>query len=252
MLAVAALGVAAANAQSTAHDAGSMRAAHVAPGAKSPELDRIPHLLVRYTNELRKTQGARPTAVSEQLSRAAGYFVDYMARTDQMGHTVDGSTPSARAQQHGYHFCMVSENIAMQFHSAGFATEELAQRFVGGWENSPGHRKNMLDPDATETGIAVARSGRTGRYYAVQMFGRPRSAMYAFQIANQTTSHVRYQLAGKGFDLSPRSTRTHEQCRAALLVMDGAGEDAQSGVQPANGDRFAVVQDRQGIRLVKQ
>ncbi len=35
-------------------------------------------------------------------------------------------------------------------------------------------RKNMLAPEVTETGVAVARSGKTGRYYAVQMFGRPR------------------------------------------------------------------------------
>ena len=249
MLLVAALGVAA---QSTAQVAGPVRAAYIDAGAKLPELDRIPLLLVRYANDLRRAQGAGPTAVSEPLSRAAGYFADYLARTDQMGHTVDGSTPSARARQHGYDFCLVSENIAMQFHSAGFGTEELAQRFVAGWENSPGHRKNMLDADATETGTAVARSARTGRYYAVQMFGRPQSAMYAFQIANQSASSVRYQLAGKGFDLEPRSTRTHEQCRAALLVMHGAGEDARSGVQPANGDRFVVVQDGQRLRLLKR
>ena len=45
---------------------------------------------------------------------------------------------------------------------------------VEGWERSAAHRKNMLDRDATEIGVAVAHSPRTGRYYGVQVFGRPR------------------------------------------------------------------------------
>ena len=231
-------------------DHASVQAAYVDPHVKSPDLGRIPLLLVRHTNELRTAHGAQPTVVSEPLSRTAGYFADYMARTDQIGHTADGSTPSARAKQHGYNFCMVSENIAMEFHSAGFETAELAQRFVTGWESSPGHRKNMLDPNAMETGTAVARSARTGRYYAVQMFGRPRSAMVAFEVANQAGTTVRYELDGKAFELPPHSVRTHEQCRPAQLVMPGVRNDGQ--VHPMNGDRFAVVRDRQGMRLVKE
>jgi uncharacterized protein YkwD len=241
--------LAAANAHWTV-GAEPLRDAYAAADARQPELDRIPDLVVRYTNELRTAHGAQPTTVSELLSRTAADFADFMARTDRIGHTIDGSTPSVRAEQRGYSFCMVSENIAMQFNSAGFGTEELAQRFVAGWENSPGHRRNVLDPLALETGAAVARSARTGRYYAVQMFGRPKSAMVAFQIANRSGGTVRYELAGKSFELPARSARMHEQCRPAQLVMHGA--DGRSAVQPGNGDRFVVVQDRQGSRLVKQ
>jgi hypothetical protein len=34
----------------------------------------------------------------------------------------------------------------------------------------------MLDPDVREIGVGVARSNKTGRYYAVEDFGRPLSA----------------------------------------------------------------------------
>ena len=233
--------------------AGSGHAAHLSAYPKTPELAQVAQLIARATNDVRKTHRVEPTAVSEPLSRAAGYFAELMARTDQYGHNADGKTPSARAKEHGYNFCMVAENIAYQFHSAGFATDELAQRFVQGWENSPGHRKNMLDTDAMDTGVAIARSPRTGRYYAVQMFGRPRSAMYSFQVANQSGGSLRYRFAGKEFELPPRITRTHEHCRAAQLVVHGViGEDAQSPIQPALGDRFVVVAGRQGLRLVRE
>jgi uncharacterized protein YkwD len=223
-----------------------------AAGPKLADLGEVAQLIVRQTNALRTTHGAPPTAVSASLSRTAGYFADYMARTDQHGHDADGATPSARAKQHGYNFCMVSENIAMQYSSAGFATEELTQRLVAGWESSPGHRKNMLDPHAMETGTAVARSARTGRYYAVQMFGRPQSAAYAFQITNDSGARVQYRFGEREFDLPARTTRTHEQCRPLQLVMHGVADGAESTVQPTNGERFAVVRDSRGLRLVKE
>lgn len=216
---------------------------------RSADAGEVAQLVARYTNELRAAHGLAPTAGNEPLARAASYFADYMARTDRHAHDADGRTPPARAKQHGYAYCIVSENIAMQFHSAGFATDDLAQRFVEGWRNSPGHRKNMLDADVTETGVAVARSARTGRYYAVQMFGRPRSAMYSFQIENRSGDPVRYRFAGEILDLPPRTTRTHEHCRPAELVVPGTDG---FGIRPADGDRFVVARDREALRLHRQ
>ena len=86
-------------------------------------------------------------------------FADYMARTDRYGHTADGNQPSDRAKARGYDYCIVLENIAYAFNSEGFTGEKLAGQFVTGWQNSPGHRRNMLDPDVTETGVAVLKLG---------------------------------------------------------------------------------------------
>src|SRR5207253_2501467 len=122
------------------------------------------------------------------LADTARDFAEFMARTDRYGHEADGQQPSQRATAHGYGYCMVAENIAFQYSSAGFRSGELARRFVEGWKQSPGHRHNMLEPDATETGVAVAQSPKSGRYYAVQMFGRPQALRVAFRIANRSTT----------------------------------------------------------------
>jgi uncharacterized protein YkwD len=222
------------------------------PYTQSPNLAQVSNLIVVRSNALRNAQSLPPTQISAPLTRAAQYFAEFMARTDQHGHEVDGATPAARAQQHGYNFCMVAENIAYQFDSSGFATEELARRLVEGWKNSPGHRKNMLDPQAMETGTAVARSARTGRYYAVQMFGRPKSAMIEFQIANLSTGPERYQLGEQVYEIPVRGTRTHGQCRPAQIGVLGASEEGRVIVQPANRDRYAIVRDHLGLRLLKQ
>jgi uncharacterized protein YkwD len=97
-------------------------------------------------------------------------------------------TPSARARGHGYDFCLVSENIAHLYTSRGYESADLARRLVEGWKNSAGHRKNMVEPDVIDTGVAVAQSTIKGvqHYYGVQMFARPRSASVEFEVSNPT------------------------------------------------------------------
>ena len=144
------------------------------PGG-SPDPDQVARLVVGLTNELRGQEGREHVEINARLTEAARYFAGYMAKTGKFSHEADGSTPDARAKQYGYDRCIVSENIAYQYSSRGYATRELAQGFIDGWKKSPGHRRNMLDPDVTQTGVAVARGAKAGHYYAVQMFGRPRA-----------------------------------------------------------------------------
>ena len=137
-----------------------------------PDLARVESLIVERTNQFRSTQGLRQVHVNGTLARTARLFARYMAETDRYGHEADGKKPSERAERQGYVFCRVAENISYQYSSEDFATAELAGRYVEGWKNSPGHRRNMLDKVVSDTGVAVARSPKTGRYYAVQLFGR--------------------------------------------------------------------------------
>lgn len=194
-----------------------------APQASSPDLNEVEQAVVRRTNRFRQRQGLESLQTNPQLHEAAQYFADYMARTQKYGHTADGQRPSERASQHGYEYCLVSENIAYRYSSVGFATEELARGFVRGWRTSPGHRENMLDPDVIETGVAVAYSDETGSYFAVQMFGRPRSASITFRVANRAGEAVDYTVSPvhgettRSFDLAPRVIRTHQRCRPSRL-----------------------------------
>lgn len=102
-----------------------------------------------------------------------------MAKTDKYGHTADGRQSSERARSHGYDYAVLAENIAYQYSSAGFTPVELARRFTKGWGESPSHRKNILTAEITEIGVAVARSAASGRYYAVELLGRPKIARRA-------------------------------------------------------------------------
>jgi hypothetical protein len=209
-------------------------------GQGSPAPNQVTELVVVLTNEFRAQEGRKRVEMNARLTSAARYFAGHMAETGKFAHDADGSAPESRATQHGYDYCIVSENIAYRYSSAGFATRELAQGFVEGWKNSPGHRKNMLDPDVTETGAAVARGSRTGYYYAVQMFGRPTTQAIKVSIANRSNVAIPYRLGSRSYTLAPRQTRTHQQCRSDELRFDWPGGQRDTTISPKDGDRYSI------------
>jgi uncharacterized protein YkwD len=61
----------------------------------------------------------------------------------------------------------VAENVGYQLNKP-----DPAGSMMQGWEASPGHRRNLLLADVTELGVGAAQ-GKSGRWYFVQVFGRP-------------------------------------------------------------------------------
>jgi uncharacterized protein YkwD len=237
-----------------ADDREAVRAARAAPApAGGPDLAAAAVSIIKQTNTFRTAEGRRPAERNAELAAAADYFAGYMARTGEYGHTADGSKPADRAKKHGYDYCLVAENIAYVFDPAGFTTAKLADQFTTGWKESPGHRKNMLDPDVTETAVAVARSPETGYYYAVQLFGRPKSQAIEFAIANRATAAVEYAIGDKTFTLPPRYTRTHTRCRPGEVTFrrPGGGDKTET-VTPAAGDRYVLTPDGDSYRVTKE
>ena len=204
--------------------------------ARTPDLPAVESAVIVQTNELRRAEGRGALVSERRLEAAAREFAQYMARTDRYGHEADGREPAARAQAHGYEYCLVSENISYQYSSAGFRTGELGTRLVEGWKKSPGHRRNMLEAGVTHTGVAVARSSKSERYYAVQLFGRPRSEQLRFRVKNEAGVAVRYRIGEEAFTLAPRETHTHERCGRERVRLEAAAE----GVEPRNGDELSV------------
>ena len=202
---------------------------------EQPDVAEAARLIVKQTNEFRASEDLRSLARAAPLEDAADYFAGYMARTDEYGHTADDRRPTERAKAHGYEPCIVAENIAWQFSTAGFSARELASKFVQGWKESPEHRKNMLDPDVTEIGVAIAHSDETGHYYAVQMFGRPRSESIEVRVANRAATEIEYKLGDESFALPPDYTRTHERCRPSQLVVRLPDSEATEATR-----RFAI------------
>lgn len=195
--------------------------------------------VVERTNAFRKTQGLEPVSVEPALERAAREFARFMAKTGKYGHTADGRRPPQRATAQGYEYCIVSENIAYQYRSRGYDTATLAREMVEGWKQSPEHRKNMLEPAVTQTGVGIAQ-GEDGRYFGVQMFGRPKSAAIRFSVRNSAGAKIQYRAGEREFSLGPHATRTHTVCRATGIRIALASQSEPFSTRAQDGARYTV------------
>jgi len=224
------------------------------PDENVPDLEAAARGLVDQTNAFREHEKRPRVAVNPKLAATPRDFAGYMAATNRYGHTADGDSPGNRANRHDYAFGLISENIAYAFNSAGFTAESLDKQLMEEWKHSPGHRENMLDPDATETGMAVARSEKTGYYYAVQLFARPESKNVQVEIANKSETTISYRLAGRQFELPPLYSRRHEQGRPVDLTVElPPKEKPRTHSFKVNGTlRLVVVDDGVTLRIKQE
>jgi uncharacterized protein YkwD len=140
-----------------------------------PDIARVERSIVAGANEFRRANGRGALASDAKLDAAAREFARFLAGKGKLGHEADGRNPGQRIEAQGYRYCMYAENLAYQYHSAGFETAKLAALLLEGWRESPGHRANLLKKDAVHTGVGVASAPGTSHFYAVQLFGRPRA-----------------------------------------------------------------------------
>lgn len=91
-----------------------------------------------------------------------------MADKDYFSHQGrDASQVSDRASRAGYRWQRIGENIA--------AGQGSAEQVMAGWLASPGHCKNIMNPDFTEMGAAYATNPKSAATsYWTQVFGTPR------------------------------------------------------------------------------
>lgn len=156
------------------------------------------------TNRARCARGLRPLATDSNLQQAATWHSDDMAKRGFFSHTspVRGRrTLGDRVKKAGFRFQSVAENIIeshfmayqsgaryqivdaarCQFrYSNGGAIPphsyaSLASELVTRWMDSPGHRRNILTPDMTVHGFAMAANATTalcGGLYGTQVLAR--------------------------------------------------------------------------------
>ena len=210
--------------------------------AQSPAVvpSAVAERVVELTNAFRQNEGRAVLRTSATLAATAEAFARFMARTDVYSHDADGQQPEERAQRNGYAYCAIAENIAYRYRAGGFATAALAQQLVDGWKASSLHRKNMLNADVVDIGVAVAQSPSTQRWYAVQIFGLPRSAQLVFEVTNTAETAVAYRVDEAAFDLPPRAIRRHERCRRPRVTFDWPGGQSPVTIAPGDGDRYVV------------
>lgn len=198
-----------------------------------PDMAQAEIVIVEMTNDFRRKNNRQPVMTDTKLTQAARAFAAYLARTGTFAHDADGRQPSERATIAGYAHCFIAENIAYNQSSAGFETRDLAQRMVEGWINSPGHRQNMLAEHAADTAVAIARGpDKDPKFIAVQLFARPRSLAYEFQISNSSSEVVRYIFAGKTHEVKPNLGVVHTACLPGQVTFEGTA--ARPGNPPAS------------------
>ena len=211
--------------------------------ADQPEVARR---IVQSTNRYRASKDLSEIRPNAELARAAEYFANFMASTGKYGHTADEKRPWDRAAEHGYEACIVAENIGLESSSKPLSDEALAGVFVEGWKSSQEHRANLLDPDVTQTGVAVAKSEKSGKHYAVQLFGRPKSESIRVEIENRAGATVKYKLGGETLELEERVVRIHELCRPTeftFLLPAADGTERTVIERVARQTRLVVQQD---------
>jgi uncharacterized protein YkwD len=220
---------------------------HAQPPERA-DVEKATELIVERTNAFRKENKLPSVNPEKRLTAAAEYFAQFMAETGNYSHTADDREPSERAAAHDYDFCIVLENIAYMFSSEGYATDELGEGFTQGWIDSPGHRANMVDPDIVHTGVSIVRDPQ-GKYYAVQMFGRPKSMANAFTIRNEAGEEISYRVSGESFSLPARYAQSHTVCRPPQLQFNW--KDAKP-LTPPNNATLTIRKTRRGDYVVEQ
>ncbi len=136
--------------------------------------------IFHFTNEARRKNGLSNLEPDAMLKTKAREKCDDMLKKNYFSHTSpDGKTLKDRllGEEPASMRTMyrAGENIYM---GAKFDyrvdIKTQARLIVDGWMTSPGHRKNMLDPNYTHMGIGVAARGK--ECYAAQIFSQRRSS----------------------------------------------------------------------------
>jgi len=143
------------------------------PTPPSITVNGLEQKVIDATNAFRSQNGLAPLKPKVQLIVIAQNHARNMTRqdkfgdSDQNGHILDGHNFEYRIEASGYSFERAAENVGYQrVHG------DPAAAMMEDWKRSPGHRRNMLTPNITEIGVGAAQ-GKSGRWYFVQVFGRP-------------------------------------------------------------------------------
>ena len=97
-------------------------------------------------NKARKEAGVKPLVLDSNLVKMSKYKAKDMQERGFAGH--DGSYGSALDLARMFNESSIGENV----HDFGLSPAHMFNI----WWNSPGHRANMLNPDVTRFGFAIA------------------------------------------------------------------------------------------------
>lgn len=120
--------------------------------------------LLDLLNTVRKERGLESLERDEALTELARSHSEEMRTAGFLGHSSPThGDPGERVEAAGVAASLILENIGR-----GESAEDIHRALLG----SPGHRRNLLHPEATKVGVGVVKDGEGG-YLATQIFIRP-------------------------------------------------------------------------------
>ena len=126
-------------------------------------------ILINLTNKNRELVGIQSLKENQKLNEIAYLKAKDMIEKDYFSHSSpQGNSPWYWFKEGGYDYQVAGENLAIGF----LDSEEV----VSAWLNSPSHKKNLLNSNYQETGIAVLKGNFQGKETTliVQFFAAPR------------------------------------------------------------------------------
>ena len=122
-----------------------------------------PEAALAAVNAFRTNNGRRAVVLDARLIKAAAVQSDTQAKRDWIGHDgPGGSHAKDRAMRAGYRAKIASENVA--------SGQKSFSDVMRSWEGSAGHRENLLRPEVTAIGVAMAKNS-SGRPYWTLVLG---------------------------------------------------------------------------------
>ena len=201
-----------------------------------PQTFNAERALLEDANRERVAQGLAPLHWNTNLAAAAHAHALLMAQRNALSHQFSGEAPlQDRVRSAGARFTEVAENVA---------EGPSAEMIHVSWMHSPPHRANLLDPELTDIGIAVAvgapgpGSGRSPMLFAVQDFSQAVADLslneQEHQVASALAAHgLLVTNLGNNPDASPAVKRSSKQSakvrNAAAVSPDGSSPSIAIG-----------------------
>ncbi len=126
-----------------------------------------PENIINLTNRERQKQDLPPLTANQLLTKAAYKKGQTILDNQIFQHNFNGRKFSAWIKETGYNYAYVGENLAIDFITS--------EGVIKAWLNSPTHRRNLLNKNFQEIGVAVLNGWFKDKNTTliVQIFGQP-------------------------------------------------------------------------------
>ena len=211
--------------------------------------------LLAETNKVRRQAGLKELKFDPQLALAARHHAQEMSQLNYFSHqspTPASKTPAMRLARAGSAVVSMGENLALVHQ------ENVAGSAINGWMNSPGHRKNLLNPNFSHVGFGTATNNH-GMEIVVQVLADEPFKLVAAEVrdtvidAHEVVATVSvtksaeyiFEIAGELQDVVFLQTGTHEM---HFVTNETGLVSIQAGIM--NNDKYSyITQDSGWINL---